>query len=61
MKRNMFLKKISTRVLSLQKEMWEKKWRALSNDFCLPQKSRMTLNDIKYSELDALFVIKRAT
>ena len=31
-KRNGFLKK-SMRVLSLQEEMWEKKWRALSNDF----------------------------
>ena len=41
--------------------MWEKKWNALSNDFCLPQRSQTTLNDIKFSRLDVLFVIKYAT
>ena len=49
-KRNKFLKKISTRVLSLQKEIWEKKWHALSNDFCLPQISQTTLIDINISD-----------
>ncbi|RVW34414.1 hypothetical protein CK203_081418 [Vitis vinifera] len=34
----------------------EKKWHALSNDFCLPQKIQTILNDIKYSGLDTLFI-----